>query len=84
MRRREFITLSGGAAAAWPLAARAQQGERMRRVSVLLNLAANDPMGQARVAAFAQGLQATGWTDGRMWSIDPPSRNRSPASSRNV
>jgi putative ABC transport system substrate-binding protein len=70
MRRREFITLFGGAAAAWPLAARAQQGERMRRVGVLLNLAANDPMGQARVAAFAQGLQATGWSDGRNVRID--------------
>ena len=65
MRRREFITLLGGAAAAWPVAARAQQGEQMRRVGVLVNLAANDPMGQARVAAFVQGLQATGWSDGR-------------------
>ena len=68
--RREAITLLGGAAATWPLAARAQQGERMRRVGVLLNLAANDPMGQARVAAFAQGLQATGWSDGRNVRID--------------
>jgi putative tryptophan/tyrosine transport system substrate-binding protein len=68
--RRKFITLLGGAAAAWPLAARAQQGERMRRVGVLLNLAANDPMGQARVAAFARGLQATGWSDGRNVRID--------------
>jgi putative ABC transport system substrate-binding protein len=69
MKRREFIALVGGAAA-WPVAARAQQGERMRRVGVLLNLAANDPMGQARVAAFAQGLQATGWSDGRNVRID--------------
>jgi len=68
--RREFITLLGGAAAAWPLAARAQQGERMRRVGVLVNLAANDPMGQARVAAFVQGLQAAGWSDGRNVRID--------------
>jgi len=69
IRRREFITLLGGAAA-WPLAARAQQGERMRRVGVLLNLAAGDPMGQARVAAFVQGLQAAGWSDGRNVQID--------------
>ena len=69
MGRREFVALLGGAAA-WPVAARAQQGERMRRVGVLLNLAANDPMGQARVAAFAQGLQATGWSDGRNVRID--------------
>ena len=70
MKRREFITLLGGAAAAWPVAARAQQGERMRRVGVLVNLAANDPMGQARVAAFVQGLQAAGWSDGRNVRID--------------
>src|SRR5262249_39406182 len=69
MKRREFVTLLGGAAA-WPLAARAQQGERMRRIGVLLNVAADDPMGQARVAAFAQGLQAAGWYDGRNVRID--------------
>ena len=68
--RREFITLLGGAVAAWPLAAWAQQGEQMRRVGVLVNLAANDPMGQARVAAFVQGLQAAGWSDGRNVRID--------------
>ena len=60
MRRREFITLLGGAAAAWPLAARAQQGERMRRIGVLMNMAADDPEGQARIAAFLQGLQQSG------------------------
>jgi hypothetical protein len=64
MRRREFITLVGGVAT-WPLAARAQQIERMRRIGVLLNLAADDPMAQARVAAFVQGLQTAGWSDGR-------------------
>ena len=63
MKRREFITLVGGAAA-WPLAARAQQ-ERMRRISVLANSAADDPLGQARHGAFLQGLQQAGWTIGR-------------------
>ena len=62
MKRREFITLLGGAAA-WPLAARAQQGERMRRIGVLINLAADDPEGHARITAFAQGLQEAGWTN---------------------
>ena len=70
MRRREFITLLGGAAAAWPLAARAQQAERMRRIGVLMNVAADDPEGQARIAAFLQGLQQLGWTDGRNVRID--------------
>ena len=66
MRRREFIiTLIGGAAAAWPFAARAQQPERMRRVAVLMNQAAEDQEGQARLIAFVQGLQQLGWTDGR-------------------
>jgi ABC-type uncharacterized transport system substrate-binding protein len=69
MKRREFITLLGGAAA-WPLAARAQQGERMRRVSVLFGLAADDPETQARHTAFVQGLQELGWTDGRNVRID--------------
>jgi putative tryptophan/tyrosine transport system substrate-binding protein len=70
MRRREFITLLGGAAAASPLAARAQQPEQMRRVGVLMNRAAGDPEGRARVAAFQQGLQQLGWTDGRNVRID--------------
>ena len=70
MRRRNFIALLGGAAAAWPLAARAQQGERMRRLGVLINLTADDPEGHARITAFAQGLQEAGWTTGRNVRID--------------
>ena len=70
MRRREFITLLGGAAAAWPLAVRAQQAERMRRIGVLMTAAADDPEGQARLAAFTQGLEQLGWTDGRNVRID--------------
>jgi putative tryptophan/tyrosine transport system substrate-binding protein len=70
MRRREFITLLGGAAAAWPLAARAQQAERMRRIAVLMNLAADDAEGQARLAAFRQGLQQLGWIEGRNAHLD--------------
>ena len=70
MKRREFITLLGGAAAAWPLAARAQQRERMRRIGVLMPLAADDPESQARIAAFLQGLQQLGWTVGRNVRID--------------
>ena len=70
MKRRHFITLLGGAAAAWPLAVRAQQGERVRRIGVLQSLAADDPEGQARLAAFAQGLQQSGWTIGRNVQID--------------
>ena len=69
MRRREFITLLGGAAA-WPLMARGQQRERMRRIGILMPLPADDPVVQARVAAFAQGLQQSGWTIGRNVQID--------------
>ena len=65
MKRRAFISLLGGAAAAWPLAARAQQTERVRRIGVLLNLAADDPESQRRMTAFVHGLQQLGWTDGR-------------------
>jgi len=69
MRRREFITLLGGAAVAWPRAAYAQ-ADRMRRVGVLVNRAADDPEEQARLAAFRQLLQELGWTDGRNVRID--------------
>jgi putative ABC transport system substrate-binding protein len=70
VRRRKFITLLGGAAAAWPLAARAQQAERMRRVGVLIG-AADDAEGQARLVAFGQGLAQLGWTVGRNLQIEP-------------
>ena len=69
MRRRDFIKTIGGAAA-WPLAARAQQRERMRRIGVLMHLAADDPEGQSRLAAFLQGLQEAGWAVGRNVNID--------------
>ena len=69
MRRREFITLLGGAAA-WPLAARAQQGDRMRRVGVLMGLDENDPEGKRRYSAFTQALADFGWTDGRNVRMD--------------
>ena len=70
MQRREFITLLGGAAVARPLAARAQQADRMRRVGVLVSRIADDPEEQARLAAFVQGLQELGWTEGRNVRID--------------
>jgi putative ABC transport system substrate-binding protein len=70
MRRREFITLVGGAAAAWPFAARAQQSERMRRIGVLMAYAESVPEAQAWVAAFREGLQKLGWTEGRNIRID--------------
>jgi putative ABC transport system substrate-binding protein len=70
MRRREFITAIAGSAAAWPLAAHAQQPDRMRRIGVLMNRAANDSEGQARLAAFQQSLQQLGWSDGHNVRID--------------
>src|SRR5262249_47798820 len=70
LKRREFIGLIGSAAA-WPLAARAQQpAGRVRRIGVLMNLAPHDPEGQARLAAFLQGLQEAGWAVGRNAQID--------------
>jgi len=70
LRRREFITLLSSAAAAWPLAARAQQGERVRRIGVLTNLAADDPEGQVRNTAFAQAQAQLGWTVGQNLRIE--------------
>ena len=81
--RREFVWLLGGAAASWPLAARAQQRERMRRIGVLMSYAADDPAGQARLLAFAQELAQSGWIDGRnvridlRWGATDPERIRS-------
>ena len=69
MKRRAFITLVGSAAA-WPLAARAQQRERVRRIGVLMSTTADDPEAQARIAAFHQGLQELGWTLGRNARVD--------------
>ena len=70
MTRRAFITSLGGAMAAWPLAARAQQGERMRRVGVLTGLTESDPGARAWPAAFEEGLQKLGWSQGRNLRID--------------
>src|SRR5262245_28700491 len=70
MKRREFIALLGGAAGAWPLTARAQQGERARRIGVLINMAAGDPEAPGHVAAVALGLGELGWTVGRNVMID--------------
>ncbi|MGH6750864.1 MAG: ABC transporter substrate-binding protein, partial [Bradyrhizobium sp.] len=70
MRRREFLTLIGGAAVAWPIAAGAQAPSRMRRVAVLMLYAQSDPKGQARAAAFRQGLESAGWVAGRNIAVD--------------
>jgi hypothetical protein len=64
VRRRAFITLLGGAAAAWPLAARAQQSERVRRIGVIMNYAENDPEGQIRLSALRDAFRKLGWTEG--------------------
>src|SRR5437660_4845155 len=69
MKRREFITLLGGAAA-WPIAARAQQGDRVRRIGVLMSLDENDPVWKPRLSAFTQALADLGWTDGRNARMD--------------
>src|SRR5262244_4051244 len=84
MKRREFITLLGGAAV-WSLPVGAQQSERMRRIGVLMSLAADDTETQARHAAFLQGLQQLGWTDGRnariefRWAVGDTERIRKQA-----
>jgi putative ABC transport system substrate-binding protein len=70
MKRREFITLLGGAAVAWPLATRAQQPDRMRRIGVLMSFAENDPEGKVRATVFERALQELGWTGGRNIRID--------------
>jgi putative ABC transport system substrate-binding protein len=70
LRRRDFITLLGGTAAAWPLAARAQQTERVRRIGLLMAFDENDPEGKRRVPAFAQALADLGWTVGRNLRVD--------------
>jgi hypothetical protein len=73
MQRREFITLLGGAAAAWPLAARAQQRDRVRQIAMVNNYLDGDPEGQARIAAFQRGLAQLGWIEGRnvsWWHIE--------------
>ena len=82
VRRREFIALLGGSAAAWPLAARAQQVDRVRRIGVLMSQAADDVEQQARSVAFRQSLQQLGWIDSRNMRIDyfwgrGPTRNHS-------
>ena len=86
MKRRAFITLLGGAAAGWPLAVRAQQRERVRRIAMLMNGSADDPLSPASVAAFSQGLEKAGWSVGRniqieyRWNAGDPSRARRNAS----
>jgi putative tryptophan/tyrosine transport system substrate-binding protein len=70
LTRRQFMTILGGAAAGWPLAARAQRGERVRRIGALMPWVASDPQVQARYAAFLQGLQQLGWSVGNNVQID--------------
>ena len=81
MKRREFMLAQGGAAG-WPLVARAQQTDRVRRIGLLMNTAADDPEAQTRIAAFLQGLQQLGWIDGGnlridiRWGTGDPERRR--------
>ena len=70
MRRRKFITLVGGAAAAWPVVARAQQGDRVRRIGVLMPYDENDPAAKIFISALTQALAALGWTESRNLRID--------------
>src|SRR5215831_8330910 len=82
MRRRDFIKAIVGSSVAWPLTARAQQDQRVRRIAVLMNLGSDDPQSKVRIAAFIQGLQQLGWTDGSdmrietRWSMGDPDRAR--------
>jgi putative ABC transport system substrate-binding protein len=76
IRRREFITLLGGAAATWPLGARAQQGERMRRIGVLMGADENDPVGKVRLSAVTQAFADLGWTVGRNVQMHDVNRTR--------
>jgi len=78
LRRRQFVALLGGAAAAWPLAARAQQPAQMRRVGMLIGYAENDPETQARLAAFRQAFEQLGWKEGRSVRIDYRLRRPAP------
>jgi len=80
VRRRQFITLIGGVAAAWPLAARAEKNDGVRRVGVIMGFAENDEVWQAYLASFRQGLQELGWTDERNFA----STTGSPAIAKNV
>jgi putative ABC transport system substrate-binding protein len=70
VRRREFITVLGGAAATWPFAARAQQGERMRRIGIVTSVLETDADAQARYAVLREALQQLGWTEGRNIQFD--------------
>ena len=70
MRRRQFLTLAGGAAVAWPVVASAQQGDRVRRIGVLMGGDENDPEPKRRLSAFTQALAGLGWTDGRNVRMD--------------
>jgi putative ABC transport system substrate-binding protein len=82
MQRREFMTVLCSAVAAWPLVARAQRLEQIRKIGMLVNYASEDPEGQARVRAFAQALQKLGWTEGNnvrtetRWASDDANRYR--------
>ena len=83
MKRREFITLLGGTAATWPVAMRAQQANRIRRIGVLMLFAENDPVAMAQLSGFMQGLAQLGWTDGRnvrmdlRWAVGSAERTQS-------
>src|SRR5476649_527788 len=84
MRRREFITLVGGTMVAWPLAARAQQPDRMRRVGLLMGYTEGDAEGQASLAAFKRGLQDLGWTEGRNVRVDTRWAGSDPGKARTL